>query len=253
MSRYLFSEEDAKKIRRLIIKMSFSAQVAHVPSALSMCDYLGVAFELITPDEFRFVLGKPFGAQAYYSLFSHYGWLQGDLSDYGSMASEWRYIIQREHPLVTYIDETMGNCLSVACGIAMAGRKAFVNISDAAFQEGTIWESALFAGVHKLSNIVMLVDNNNMQALGKTSSILDLGSLEDKLLAFGWAVLGCDGHNLQSIRNAIADVMSVRSMPHAIVCHTIKGKGVSFMEENLLWHYKVLCKQEYELAMAELV
>ena len=177
-----YNIDTSKKIRQSILAMSYNSKVAHIPSAFSMCDYLGVLFDkVLSPKTHRFVLGKPFGAQAYYALFAFYGWIDKDLSKYGSLEPEWRYIIQNSHPLVTYIDESMGNCLSVACGIATAGLKVFVNISDAAFQEGTIWESIQYAGAKQLSNIIMSIDNNNMQALGKISDISDIGNLSSKM------------------------------------------------------------------------
>ena len=249
-----YNQDTAKQIRKEILKMSFNAQVAHVPSAFSMCDYLGVLFEkTVSPYTHRFVLGKPFGAQAYYALFSYYGWIQKDLSAYGSLIPEWRYIIQKEHPLVSYIDETMGNCLSVACGMALTGRPVFVNISDAAFQEGTVWESVLFAGAHHLNSIIMTIDNNNMQALGSVSDILDIGFLESKLCDFGWSVYGCNGHDINELHCVVNKVHTSRAQkPHAIVMHTQKGHGVSFLEDNLSWHYGILDESSYKQAVDEL-
>lgn len=251
MKRY--NNEIAKLIRRTILTISYHAKVAHIPSAFSMCDYLGVLFDnTISPFTHRFVLGKPFGAQSYYALFSHYGWIGNDLSEYGSMKPEWRYIIQNEHPLVTYIDESMGNCLSVACGIATAGQNVFINISDAAFQEGTVWESILYAGSHNLANIIMAIDNNNMQALGRISDISDLGSLADKLRGFGWETYECDGHDIDSIYNICSVLKSSLSMkPKALVFHTIKGKGISFIENNSDWHYGILDEMSYKKAIIE--
>ena len=255
MSSAVYDDETSRSIRKVILEMSYRAQVAHIPSAFSMTDYLGVLFEsVISPYTHRFVLGKPFGAQAYYALFSHYGWIGNDLSKYGSMDPEWRYIIQKTHPHITYIDETMGNCLSVACGIALAGRNVFVNISDAAFQEGTVWESALFAGANHLSRIIMAVDNNNMQALGSISDILDIGSLEQKLESFGWEVYSCDGHDLNSLHDLAQKLSSAESAkPVALVMHTVKGHGVSFIEGDSSWHYKLLNESDYQNAVKELV
>ena len=137
-----YNEIVARHIRQTILTMSYKAKVAHIPSAFSMCDYLAVLFDsIVSPSTHKMIFGKPFGAQSYYALFAYYGWIDPDLSQYGSIVPEWRYIIQNEHPLVTYIDESMGNCLSVACGIATTDTNVFVNISDAAFQEGTVWES----------------------------------------------------------------------------------------------------------------
>lgn len=244
----------SKIIRQSILTMSYNSKVAHIPSAFSMCDYLGVLFDnIISPKTHQFVLGKPFGAQAYYALFSFFGWIDKDLSKYGSMDPEWRYIIQNSHPLVTYIDESMGNCLSVACGIATAGLEVFVNISDAAFQEGTIWESIQYAGAKKLTNIIMSIDNNNMQALGKISDISDLGNLSSKLSEFGWNSYECNGHDIKEIRKVCEQIRnSKKEKPIALVFHTSKGRGVSFMEGHSEWHYGILDEITYKKAIKEL-
>ena len=251
----MYDVDAMKKVRRDILTMSYHSKVGHIPSALSMVDYLGKAFEAgITPELYRFVLGKPFGAQAYYALFAHFGWIPSDFSKYGSLDTQWRYIIQKDHDLITYIDESMGNCLSVACGIALAGKSVFINISDAAFQEGTIWESLLFAGAHKLGKMVMTVDHNDMQALGRITDILDMGNLADKISSFGWKVFSCDGHDLASL-SSILEGLTLAKMdcPVAFVFKTKKGKGISFMEESAEWHYKALDDEMYERALGELL
>lgn len=242
-------------VKKDILKMSFNAQVAHIPSALSQCDYLGVLFmnKGINPHTYKFILGKPFGAQAYYSLFARCGWTDADFSQYGSLDPTWRYIIQKEHPLVTYIDESMGNALGVACGIAISGNKVFVNMSDAAFQEGTVWESLLFAGAKKLSNLIIAVDFNRMQALGSTDDICSLDPLERKIQLFGWNVIAIDGHDIENMNDRIPDFRTTQyNAPTALIFHTKKGKGISFMEDNEQWHYRTLSNQEYANALNEL-
>lgn len=251
----IYTELVSKRIRLNIIKMSFQASVAHIPSAFSMCDYLGCMFANgLSPKSHRFILGKPFGAQAYYALFSYFGWIKDEFGLFGTTHPEWRYIIQKEHPLITYIDESMGNCISVACGIALAGHPVFVNVSDAAFQEGTIWESMLFAGSHNLKNIIMSIDNNGMQALGKISDILDLGNLEEKIKTFGWDVVSLDGHNIKEMNEVLREhaFQNKNCKPLAIVFHTKKGYGLSFMEQNESWHYKVLTETDFQKALFEL-
>lgn len=249
-----YDNKTSKYIRRLILEMSYKAKTAHIPSAISMCDYLGVLFEkTVSPQTHRFVLGKPFGAQTYYALFAYYGWASDNFFRYGSLDVEWRYIIQKDHPLITYIDESMGNCLSVACGIALARKKVFVNISDAAFQEGSIWESILYAGAHNLSNLSMAVDNNNMQALGKISEISDIGDVSIKLNDFGWEVFECDGHDIDKLHELCNMPRIMKSnKPKAFVFHTTKGQGVSFLEENSLWHYSILDEISLKKALKEL-
>jgi transketolase len=235
--------------------MSYKANVAHIPSALSMCDYLSVIFgNFVTPKEYRIILGKPFGAQAYYSVFSRLGWInREEIIKYGSLETNWRYIIQREHPLITYIDETMGNCLSVACGIALTDKKVYVNISDAALQEGTVWESVMFAGAKKLNSILFTIDNNNMQVNGKVSDILDIEPIDKKLTAFGWNVFVCDGHDTDAITAVVKSIFEAKTeKPTAIIFKTVKGKGISFMEDSLDWHYRKLDEEAYQKIIKEL-
>lgn len=240
------NEEDCIKD---ILQMSYAAQCGHIPSALSMITYLSVILgdDKICPQKYRFVLGKPFGSQAYYSIFSRLGWIDADISKFGStIDNKWRYIIQKDNPVVSYIDESMGNCLSIANGFALANKEVYINISDAAFQEGSIWEAALFAGTHHLNRIFMTVDYNGLQALGKTKDINDLGHLEDKLTNFGWKVFMCDGHNKRKIFSVYKKACNYRTnknKPTAILFKTQKGHGVKFMENNSSWHYKTLNAQ----------
>jgi transketolase len=256
------NENFIKTIRSDIIEMSFHAKVGHIPSALSMCDYLSIVFQngFISPNEYKIILGKPFGAQAYYSIFARRGWLDNlgfeshGYKKYGNVSDiNWRYIIQREHPLITYIDETMGNSLSVACGIALTGRKVYVNISDASLQEGTVWESIMFASAKKLNSIIMTIDNNNMQAKGRISDINDIEPLADKMKSFGWDTAVCDGHNILNIERELHEIIhNTRKKPTVIIFKTVKGKGISFMENNFDWHYKILDDISYKKAIEEL-
>lgn len=238
--------------------MSYIAQCGHIPSALSMVTYLSsiLGENKICPKKFHFILGKPFGSQAYYSIFARLGWIDSDISKFGSIIdNEWRYIIQNDNPVITYIDESMGNCIAVANGYALAKKDVYVNISDAAFQEGSIWEAILFAGSHKLSNIFMTVDYNGAQALGKIKDINDLGTLETKLKAFGWKVYKCEGHKktkiLKVFRNAFV-YRTRKKCPIVILFKTQKGHGVKFMENNSSWHYKNLSKKDLIKAIEEI-
>lgn len=251
-------EINEKECIKDILKMSYSAKCGHIPSALSMVTYLSCILgeDKICPQKFRFVLGKPFGSQAYYSVFSRLGWIDSDLSKFGSTVdNEWRYIIQNENPVVAYIDESMGNCLSIANGYALANKDVYVNISDAAFQEGTIWESILFAGSHKLNRIFMTVDFNGTQALGRIKDINNLGNLGLKLKSFGWKVYICDGHKKRSINSKFQKAFKYREKndsPIAILFRTKKGHGVKFMENNSAWHYKTLNEENLNRAIKEI-
>lgn len=246
--------EFAKKVRQDIITMSYLSKTGHIPSALSMVDYLSVIFrKYINPQEYRIILGKPFGAQSYYSIFAKCGWIEPNFLKFGTKDVNWRYIIQREHPLISFIDDTMGNTLSVACGIALANKQVYINISDASLQEGTVWEAIMFAGFSRLNNIFMTIDNNNMQAQGKTQDILDIEPIKEKFQLFGWNAFVSDGHDIKEITNTLDDSSQSSEKPTVIIFRTIKGKGISFMENNPDWHYKILNESLYNKAMKELL
>lgn len=240
-----------QEARRRIVEMSFRAGASHVPSALSMVDYLAVLFtRFVSPMDHRFVLAKPFGAQAYYALFALLGWgeyhpfTEQDLPGKGAC-------ITREDPNVFFFDDTIGNSLSVACGIAMAGRSSvYVNSSDAALQTGTFWEAAMFAGHRRLSNILLTIDCNGMQVLGTTREILDLGPVAQRLCTIGWRAVTVDGHDLEAIGEALSSVITDTKGPRAVVCNTTKGYGIPFMENDLRWHYRPLDDDSYDRAMA---
>lgn len=246
---------DTRQARRDILTMSFYAQVGHIPSALSMVDYLAVAFSgYVDPRRDRVVLGKPYGAQAYYALFAQQQWITPNWRRYGSSDPNWRYCIGREHPLVTFIDDTLGNTLSVACGIALAfPGLVYVNASDAYFQAGSVWEAVMFAGMRKQSNLVMTIDNNHMQVLGRTPEILDVEPLAQRLALFGWRTFEADGHDAEGIKAVFDEAFAPSSHPTAVVLRTVKGQGVSFMRDDPDWHYELLSLELYEKALSELL
>lgn len=244
----------ARMVRMDVLEMSFHAQVGHVPSALSMVDYLSVAFShFLNPTNDRIVLGKPYGAQAYYALFSRLGWTSFEKDRYGSDDPHWTYCIGHEHPLVHFIDDTMGNALSVACGIALGcDARVFFNTGDAAFQAGSVWEALMFAGARRLGQLLMTVDNNGLQVLGRTAEILDVEPLVERLSALGWRALRVNGHDHAEILRTFAVAFERDVRPTAVVCNTVKGRGVSFMENDPDWHYRLLTESILKQALREL-
>jgi len=153
---------------------------------------------------------------------------------------------------------SLGHGLPVATGMAIAAKRdgrpsrIFCLISDGECDEGSVWEAALFAPHHKLDNLVVLIDYNKIQSLGAVKDVIDLDPLADKWRAFGWAVRELDGHALPSVEKAVIEVPYEVGRPTCIVAHTIKGKGVSFMENKLLWHYRAPQGEDMTKALAEL-
>ena len=245
------------QIKKDIIELSFLSKAGHTPSALSMSDYLLALFKYhIKPLKDRILLGKPYGAQAYYSIFYRLGLIEFPFDKYCKDGLiEWSYIINQSHPFIDFIDDTMGNALSVACGMAFAekNKTVFVNISDGYLQEGTAWEGVAFAGFHKLNNLILAVDNNGMQATGFTKHILSLEPIVDKFRSFGWEVSRIDGINQNTLKTEIAEAMqNIRKEPLVFIFDTIKGCGVSFMENNAEWHYQVIDEKYMNLANQKL-
>jgi len=244
--------ETARKVREDILDISYTSSAGHIPSALSMVDYLTVLFSNhIDFDTDKLVIGKPYGSQAYYSLFKRLGLIKGDIvRDFGRSEKNLSYGITHEHPLISFADDTLGNALSVACGIAMASRhkRVYVNLSDAVMQAGTIWEAVMLAKSYLIGNLFLLIDNNNLQCLGNTSSIVSIEPICARLESFGWNVCRIsEGNKIRSISYNLSKVLKKQpsNKPTAIIFDTVKGSGVSFMEDKREWHYRTLTKEEY--------
>jgi transketolase len=153
---------------------------------------------------------------------------------------------------------SLGHGLPLACGMTLVGKRenrpfrVFTMLSDGECDEGSTWEAVLFAPFHRLDNLVAIVDYNKIQSLGSVKEVLDLDSLAAKWRAFGWSVLEIDGHDFVQIEDALGEIPARPGSPTCIIAHTIKGKGVSFMENKLLWHYRSPDEEELRLALAEL-
>lgn len=241
-------------IRRDILTMSYFAGAGHIPSALSMADYLPVILgQFVRPGRDRIVLGKPYGAQAYYAALVELGVMSGPVTRYcDPHAPEWSYIADRTSPFVDFIDDTMGNALSVAAGMSLVGdKRVWVNISDAYLQEGTAWEAIMFAGAHGLGRLFVSIDNNHMQASGLTDEILPVEPIAERLAPFGWATATADGHDPVAVREACSSLLADSESPKALILNTVKGYGVSFMQ-SAEWHYRRLDIDSYRMALAEL-
>ncbi|MBI4963783.1 MAG: transketolase [Desulfomonile tiedjei] len=255
-----------RKIRQIIIEESKRANVGHIGSALSVADIIAVLFEhgLRLPgtdasDRDRFVLSKGHSALALYAALHLKGILQPDqVQTYccdGSLLG-----VHPEHQLdgIDFSTGSLGHGLAFGAGVALASRlsgrpyRAFVLVSDAECNEGSLWETVMFAAHHKLANLVAIVDNNGQQALGKTKDVIDLHPLGEKWRAFGWKVHEIDGHNPAELRQTLAGLETADGPPNVLIANTISGKGVSFMEGKVEWHYLPLSDDLYAQALKEL-
>ena len=263
-------EKLCKENRRNIIEMVYSAQSGHIGGSLSACEILTVLFHKCmnnvidwkeSPDfdkRDRFVLSKGHISPLLYSLMSQIGYFdKNELKTFRKLGTRLQGHPFSTLPGIEIATGSLGQGLSFACGIAMALKldnnpaNVFVMLGDGEMQEGNVWE-ALMQGAHRnLDNLIAIVDRNMLQIDGNTEDVMALGDLSLKLRAFGWNVIEIDGHNFNEIYNSI-ETAKMAKLPTVIVAKTIKGKGVSFMENNPGWHGTAPKESDYLKAMNEL-
>ena len=259
--------ELARKIRIHCLKMVCKGKSGHIGSMLSMADMLPVIYTQILnvdpadprkADRDRFILSKGHGGAALLALLAELGffpleWLDEYYCDNGKLSGH----ISHHIPGVEFSTGSLGHGLPVACGMAMAAKQAgkkhriFCMSSDGDLNEGSSWEAIMLAGQHHFDNLTMLVDYNRLQALGKSKDIIDLESLREKLELFGWRAAEADGHDQCAVYEALRDLPLCNGRPSAVIFHTVKGKGVSFMENEYKWHYGGLTPELCEKAIRE--
>lgn len=264
------TEELALHVRRHVVRMTHLGNSSHVGSALSIADLMAVLYGKILrvdpanpkwSDRDRFILSKGHAGAAVYATLAECGFfpvedLAGHYQD-GSKLSG--HISHKGVPGVEFSTGSLGHGLGVCAGLALAAKRrgknhrVFCLLSDGEFDEGSNWEAILFSAHHKLDNLVAVIDFNKIQSLGTVSETLELEPFADKWRAFGWAVREIDGHDHAMIQNALGDSLDAPSSPTCVLAHTTKGKGVSFMENSVLWHYRSPQGDEYERAMKELL
>ena len=273
----MLSEPEVKEIEKLckesrknIIEMVYSAQSGHIGGSLSGCELLTVLYHKImhhvtewkdSPDfenRDRFVLSKGHVSPLLYSVMSQVGYFdKEELKTFRLLGTRLQGHPTAFIPGVEIATGSLGQGLSFACGIAMSLKmdknpaRVFVLLGDGEMQEGNIWESLMQAPHRKLDNLTAIIDRNMLQIDGNTEDVMALGNLEDKLKAFGWHVISVDGHDISAIYDAYLEAIDANK-PAVIVAHTVKGKGVSFMENNPGWHGTAPKQPEYEKAIAEL-
>jgi transketolase len=260
------TESVARQIRRVILEQSKRANVGHIGSALSVADIIAALYDGVLrvrdpkdPERDRFVLSKGHAMVAVYAALFLKGWLsQNELNTYcgdGSMLG-----VHPEYGLrgVDFASGSLGQGLSLAAGAALAARlqhsprRAFALLSDAECNEGSVWEAVMFAAHHKLANLIAIVDLNGQQALGYTDQVLSLRPLAERWRAFGWDVHEVDGHNVAALRDTVAGLNTAAGPPHVLIARTTFGKGVSYMEGKIKWHYWPVSDAEYRQAVLEI-
>lgn len=255
--------ENYKKIaieaRKKVLELVYKAQSSHIGSNFSCIDLLTVLFGKSDLDKDKIILSKGWAAASlYYFLWRKDRITKEELDSYCQPGSKFIGLAEPIIPEIPAAGGSMGFGLPFGVGFALAKKlkkekgKIYVLMSDGEQQIGTTWESAMIASHHKLNNLCVLIDYNKFQAMGKTNEILNIEPLRKKWESFGWEVREIDGHNFKEIKKALVSSSASRIKPFVIIAHTIKGKGVSFMENNNEWHYRAPEKKEYEKALKEL-
>lgn len=249
--------------------MVHRANASHIGSSLSIADLLAVLYSGIlrvdparsdSSDRDRLILSKGHAAAALYAVLAERGffpqeWLETYCQDESRLPG---HVTAHGIPGVEVSTGSLGHGLSIACGMALAGKRdqrpyrVFVLLSDGECDEGSIWEAALFAPHHRLDNLIVIVDYNKIQGFGTVKDVLDLEPLADKWRAFRWKVREIDGHDHAQIAAVLRTVPLETGRPTVVIAHTVKGKGVSFMEDQLAWHYKSPDEEQLAHALAEL-
>ena len=262
-------EKKANEVRQSIVTALHSAKSGHPGGSLSAADimtYLYFEEMNVDPknpkmaDSDRFVLSKGHVAPALYSVLAHKGYFP--VEDLVTLRHTGSYL--QGHPDMKHIPGvdmsagSLGQGLSCAVGMAQAGKmddkdyQVYAMCGDGEIQEGQIWEAAMWAGAHHLDNLTVIVDNNNLQIDGTVEEVCSPYPIDKKFEAFNFHVININGNDMEEIRNAFAEAKKVKGMPVAIIAKTTKGKGVSFMENQVGWHGKAPNDEQYEQAMEEL-
>ena len=258
----------ACKVRMGVIEGTYNAKSGHPGGSLSISDTLTYLYfnkmnvdasNPEDPDRDRFVLSKGHTAPALYAVLAQKGYFAEEelksLRHIGALLQGHPCI---QIPGVDMSSGSLGQGISAACGMALAGKldgksyKVYTILGDGEIEEGQVWEAAMFAAHKKLTNLVAIVDNNGLQVDGPISEVCSPEPITDKFAAFGWHVITMDAHDFDSIDRAFEAAEKVTDKPVAIIQKSVKGKGVSFMENQVGWHGTAPNKEQYDLAMAEL-
>lgn len=259
----------AKRARRDVLEMLYRRKAPHIGCSFSIVDILTVLYfkalkidpkNTSDPGRDKFILSKGHAVPALYAVLHQRGFIDKELLDSflvdgGSLEGHAnRNLLQG----IEVSTGSLGHGLSIASGMALSAKRdksnyrVFTLLGDGELDEGSCWEAIMFASHHKLDNLVTIVDKNQFQILGKTSEVLDLDPLADKWRSFGWATKEVGGHDFKGLLDAFLGIPFEKGKPSCVIANTTKGKGVSFMENEVRWHDKFPDEEEYKRALAEL-
>jgi transketolase len=261
------TEDLALRLRRHVVRMCSRGGSSHVGSGLSIADIIAVLYGEVLridpaypgwPERDRFILSKGHAGACVYAALAEKGFFPvSNLDRHYQNGSHFSgHVSHKNVPGVEVSTGSLGHGLGIGAGMAFnlrrlgGSQRVYVVLSDGECDEGSVWEAAMFAGHHRLANLCAVIDYNKLQSIGRVSDTMSLEPLAAKWRAFGWHTLHIDGHYHNELRQAFAETAGNR--PTCIIADTVKGRGVSFMENQVLWHYRVPQGEEYVAAMREL-
>lgn len=264
----LNSRELVRIAKQTCLTLSHNTNASHLGGAFSILDVLAVLyhgilhFDSANPqmqDRDRLFYSKGHACTALYAILKEVGYYDdAALQTFSRDGSLFTTHVNHKIPGIELSTGSLGHALSVSCGVALAGKRnnqtwhVYTIVSDGELNEGSNWEAILFAPHHKLNNLTIIVDYNKIQSLGSVAEVLDLHPLSGKFESFGWEVLEINGHDHKEIADALQKGKIHAHKPRAIIAHTIKGKGIDFMENQLAWHYKSPDKAQLASAIAQI-
>ena len=255
-------------LRKDILDMVYSAKTGHIGGDFSVCDILNVLYNRqmnLTPENFsskgrdHFILSKGHSVEALYAVLADKGFFPKELlKTYSQFGSDFIGHPNNKIPGIEMNSGSLGHGLSVGVGMAIAEKRdgsparVYVVMGDGELAEGSVWEAAMAASHYGLDNLTAIVDRNGLQISGSTEQVMAQESQRERWSAFGWHVLETNGNDVAEISAKLAEAAGFRGKPCVIIAHTVKGYGVSFMENRAEWHHKVPDREQYETAMAQL-
>lgn len=260
----------AKAIRQDVLRMTYEKKAGFIGTSFSCADILGVLFEGFlqfdaaqpeSTDNDTFILSKGHGASALYAALANIGAFDRErlFQEFNTSGFSMGVHPKRGSlPGIAVSSGSLGQGLGQGCGMALAdriqkrSRHTYVLLGDGECNEGSVWESLMLAKRYQLSKLTAIVDRNRLQSYGHDAQVLDMGSMTDKLASFGWNVMEVDGHDCGQLFEAFTKALAFHEGPTAIVANTIKGKGVSTFEDQVLWHYKWPEESHYQQGQEEL-
>jgi transketolase len=261
----LEAAELGRRVRRIVIEQSRRAGVGHIGSAMSISDIIGVLFASVLrgapddPDRDRFILSKGHAALALYAALAETGVIDdATLNDFSTDGTPLGAHPEHLVPGIDFSTGSLGQGPTIAGGAALAARmqgsqrRVYALISDAELNEGSVWEAVMFAAHHRLGRLTLVIDLNGQQAFGYTKDVLALDDVAARFSVFGWDVSEVDGHDHAQLHEILDADRAADARPHAVIARTTFGKGVSFMESRIEWHYLPLSDEQFAAAMVEL-